>query len=346
MQLAQLQVEREAQRLLPQILAELFDETAEHLQWHPRTPTGESDQAAVAHGRTWLFQVKSSSSPGLVADAAERFDHLGSMKGVKVLVVPFMTRAGEAAAARRHLNWIDLSGNAHIRDDSLYISVSGRPNRFAGRGRPSSAFAPKSARVARIMLLDPEQWWRQKDLAEITQLDTGQISRVIKRLRNDRLIEGRDGEVRPRDPEALLDAWADEYRFDRHEIVRGHLSGSGIELSRTLEQGLTESSVQHAFTGLPAAWMLNRFARFRLNSVYVKGDPYEAAEQIGLRQSEKGSNVQLIAPDDEGVFSGVRDIEGLPCVSAVQVYLDLRHLPERGPEAAASLRQEGLWNGT
>jgi hypothetical protein len=195
------------------------------------------------------------------------------------------------------------------------------------------------------MLLTPHRWWRRKDLASAAELDSGQVSRVIKRLLTDRLLEEQGNELRPRDPDALLDAWQDEYRFARHEILRGHMSGAGIELSRALEERLEGASHRFAFTGLPAAWAFNKFARFRLNSVYVQEDPHAVAEAIGLRVNERGANVQIITPDDAGVFAGARKVEGLSCVSPVQAYLDLRHLPERAGEAAEDLRHKGLWNG-
>ena len=31
----------------------------------------------------------------------------------------------------------------------------------------------------------------------------------------------------------LLDAWADAYRFDRHDVVLGHATGSGVDLVDT-----------------------------------------------------------------------------------------------------------------
>ena len=49
-----------------------------------------------------------------------------------------MTPAGAKAAEERGLNWIDLSGNAHLRDEQLYVWVQGRPNQFVKPGRPSS----------------------------------------------------------------------------------------------------------------------------------------------------------------------------------------------------------------
>ncbi len=339
-------IEREALHRLPELLGDLLDEPiGPNDLWRDSTDAGV-DVTADARGRRWIFQVKSSSRPGLVASAAEQIAGTGEVDAITVLVVPFMTPAGAKSAAERSLNWLDLSGNAHLRtDDGLYIHVEGRPNQYASRGRPSSPFAPKSSRVTHAMLLEPGRWWRQKGLAEITDLDDGHVSRIVRRLADDALLDRQGNEVRPRDPGLLLDAWADDYRFDRHDIVIGHATGSGIELARELHDRLGRAQIDHAFTGLPAAWALNQFARFRLNTVYVHGDPRDAADAVDLRRNERGANVQIVGPDDRGAFLGQRDLEELPCVSAVQIYLDLGHLPERSDDAARQLRDDGrLWH--
>lgn len=342
----QTELEREALHRLTDLFADLLDEPADAMRLHRESGPDRGIDAVVDHrDRRWVISVKSSSSPGSVASAAEQLASVSGQDGVAVLVVPFMTPAGAKAAAERGLSWIDLSGNAHVRADDLYIWVDGRPNQFTAPGRPSSPFAPKSSRVARVLLLDPHRWWRQKDLAEATDLDRGRVSRVVRRLDEDELLARDQAQVRPRDPQLLLDAWADHYRFDRHDVITGHLSGSGVELARDLDEQLGKANIDHAFTGLPAAWTLTRFARFRLNSVYVHGDPRDAAQSVGLRRNERGANVQLIGPDDRGVFIGERTVDELPCVSPVQTYLDLRHLPERAAEAAAELRDRGeLWD--
>ncbi len=341
-------IQREASHRLPALLSDLLDE---HLGpndlWRDSLDTGV-DVIADARGRRWIFEVKASSRPGIVATAAEKLAAVGDLDAIAVLVVPFMTPAGAKSAAERSLNWLDLSGNAHLRtDDGLYIHVEGRPNQYASRGRPSSPFAPKSSRVAHTMLLEPARWWRQKDLAEIADLDDGHVSRIVRRLVEDELLDRQGSEVRPRDPELLLDAWADDYRFDRHDIVIGHATGSGIDLARELHLHLEQARIDHAFTGLPAAWALNQFVRFRLSTVYVHGDPREAAEAAGLRRNERGANVQIVGPADGGVFLGQRELEDLPCVSTVQIYLDLGHLPERSDDAGRQLRDDGLlWHAT
>ena len=347
MQESALAFERRVLRDLPERLAELLDRPAEIFRPARASADSGIDFAfADDEGHHWLIGLKSSSAPGVVAAAGEQLAHHAAPNSTAVLVVPHMTAAGAAAAAERDINWLDLSGNARIRDEGLYVQVLGHPNAFPNRGRPSSPFAPKSSRVTRALLADPARWWRQKDLVSATHLDDGRISRIVRRLDDDRLLTRRGDELRPADPDLLLDAWAEDYRFDRHEVVLGHRSGSAIELTRELSAKLNDLGVDHAVTGLPAAWLLDPFARFRLVSIYVTGDPVAVADQLQLRRNERGANVQLLAPGDEGVLFGAQTFDDIPAVSPVQTYLDLRHLPERAAEAADHLRERHLLWGT
>jgi hypothetical protein len=342
MQEGALAIEREATHRLPEILAELLDEPGLRLDAPSAADGGVDLVGNDRRDHRWVFQVKVSSQPGRVADAASRMRDLRHDDTIPVLVVPYMTPAGARAAEEAGLSWIDLSGNAHIRSDDLYVRVEGRPNQFRSRGRPSSPFAPKSARVTRVLLEDPGRWWRQKELVAATGLDDGSVSRIVRRLDEELLLERRERELRPRDTGRLLDAWAQDYRFTHHDILAGHLSGSGIELARDLAERLGGLDVRHAFTGLPAAWAIDHLARFRLTTVYVEGDPRDAAKRLELRQGSAGANVQLVGPDDLGVFIGKHPHDGLNCVSPAQVYLDLLHLPERAHEAAEHLRHHHL----
>lgn len=347
MQASAKSIEREARRRIPRLLAELLDEPSVELAAEEAPPdTGIDFLARDTQDRRWIFEVKASSRPGQVDRAAQQLKAFGGADAIPVLVVPYMSKAGAETAARAGLNWIDLSGNASIHDKGLRVWVQGKPNELRAAGRPSSPFAPKSARVSRTLLLEPKRWWRQKDLVIATQLDDGNVSRVVRRLDEEALLERRDKELRPRNPDLLLDAWGQEYRFDRHDAIAGHISGSGIEVARTLAENLTKRQIDHAFTGLPAAWAIDRFARFRLSAVYVDGDPRDVVEQLGIRQGSKGANVQILGPDDAGVFVGEQTCDGLRCVSTVQVYLDLLNLPERAAEAAQHLRDHHLdWHG-
>ena len=339
-----IEFEREARDGLPALLAELLAEPIDRIRLEQPAPDDQGDMSAQTPRGRFIFEVKASGRPGIVDGASRQLRSIGIRDAIPVLIVPYMTPAGARAAAKEDLSWIDLSGNANVRRDDLYVHVEGKPNKYPTRGPTSSPFAPRSSRIAHVMLLDPGRWWRQVELADRLSLDDGYVSRIVRRLEDEKFLERDRKAVRPRDPELLLDAWLDDYRFNRHDLVVGHATGSGIDLARTLDARLRDAEIDHAFTGLASAWTISGFVRFRLNSVYVAGNPRDAADAIELRRHQRGANVQLIGPDDDGVFLGRRDVSELPCVSPVQTYLDLHHLPERAQDAAEELRNDRrLW---
>lgn len=295
-----------------------------------------------------VVMVKANSRAGAIAQAAE--DARDAARRLKVaaiplVAVPFMGGVGRGICQERGVSFVDLSGNADIVAPGLRVQVAGKRNLFVQRGRPSSVFAAKSSRVARILLAEPGRWWRQVELASAGQLGTGYVSRICSRLEEDRLIE-RDpvGRVRPRDPNLLLEAWQAQYDLRRHDIRRGHVAArSGEELARRVAEACRGLGLDYALTGPAAAWLMAPFAGYRLVTVYLHRRANEKLlQQLKWHEEERGANLWLIRPDDEGVFHGVQAIRNVVCVSPVQAYLDLRTMPERAREAAEHLRKERL----
>lgn len=268
---------------------------------------------------------------------------------VPLVVVPYMGKVGRNLCEEAGVAWMDLSGNAKILAPGLRILVDGRANRYKRRGRPSSAFAPKSARIARWLLMHPTQAMNQHHIARETDMGRGFTSRIVAKLLEDGLVvRDADGAIRPRDPDLLLDAWSEDYDFSKHEILRGHIAArSGDELLDHLGEQLREQGVDYAATGLAAAWRLTRFAGFRLATLYLQKEPASSLlEEISFRDDPRGANVWLVVPNDAGVFQGASMQRGIRCVHPVQVYLDLEHHPERAQEAAEHLRAQLLKWGT
>lgn len=332
-------------RLVAQRLAELLGVGTE----------GESaDAPTVGEGSvdvggfTFAVQWRSSGNAVNIDAAASRaVEDASSLGGttIPLVAVPFMGDVGRARCEAAGAAWLDLSGNALIIASGLRIRVDGQPNQFKRPGRPSSAFAPKSARIARWLLLHPDAAPTQREVARATDMGEGFTSRIVSRLEGDDLIERRpDGAIRARNPDLLLDAWREDYDFSKHDIRRGHIPArSGDGLVRQLGAALTDASVEHAATGLAAAWLYTRFAGFRLVTLYLAEPPREQTlRDIGFREEAAGANVWLVVPNDAGVFHGAAEVDGMRCVHPVQVYLDLAAHPERAKEAAAHLRAEAL----
>lgn len=270
------------------------------------------------------------------AAASSRF------KLIPLVVAPYIGDVGKGICEEAGVCWLDLSGNAHLVAPGLRVSVQGQPNRYKRPGRPKTVFAPKSSRIARWLLMEPEREFTQRELAKAAGLDEGFTSRIVRHMQQQALVvRSPEGAIKPRDPRTLLAAWREAYDFSRHRIVRGHVAArSGDEVLHRLTSRMRNDELQHAATGLAGAWLLNQFAGFRLVVIYVASMPSAEVQQaMGFREEERGENVWLVVPSDAGVFDGAVKREGICCAHPVQIYLDLKDHPERSAEAAESLRQ-------
>jgi len=345
--------EREALREVRRLLSELIGPPAAVMVAEPLVRGSfVADATVEAGGHTFLVEWRSSGKLTPVAGALRAISRHAVEYGrpvIPLVAVPYMSKAGQRRCEEAGASWIDLSGNAHISAPGLLVRIEGRPSRFRIRGRPASVFAPMSSRVARHLLLHPAESFSQRQIARQTKLDEGYVSRIVRRMEEGGLVTREsDGRLNASDPQLLLDAWHDEYDFSKHHIVAGHaVARSGDELQFLASELLRGSGIGHAATGLGAAWLYVQFAAFRLVTFYVTQlpDP-DVLSDIGFRESGSGANLWLVMPNDEGVFAGQMDRQGVTCVSPAQVFVDLKGHPERAPEAAAEVRRfcEEKWS--
>lgn len=307
----------------------------------------ELDLLVSAAGHAFAVDVVGTASAGVLAARASRVTvaRRQRRKLVPLLVVPFMSETGRRVCADANVSWLDLSGNAHIVAPGLRIIVDGRPNRFRGPGRPASIFAPKSARVVRWLLVNEGHALTQREVARATDMTEGFVSRIVSRLEHQSyVVREESGAIRVKDPQLLLDAWRDEYRFDKHVLLQGHVAArSGDALARFVGDTFAAASVEHAATGLAAAWQMTHFAAFRVATFFLSESPAkELREKLGFREDARGANLWLVIPNDAGVFHGAAARDSLRCVHPVQAYVDLKAHPERATEAAERLRSDLL----
>ena len=334
-------------------LAQIFavPDLSEDTRSGVRTDDGRLWDAVFAiRGHSFVLEWKRSGSLGPVASAIRQLRMAqGSFPHpvIPLLAVPYMGKAAQERCAQAELPWLDLSGNARIVVPGIFYQNLGNPNRFRRPGRPESAFGPKGSRIARLLLTEPSRAMMQRAIASGTGVDEGHTSRVVGKLLEADLVErGEDG-ISVTDPGTLLDAWREAYRFDRHHVIRGHISSRGGDsLTHIIADTLSKADVPYAATALAAAWLWTRYAGFRLSTVYLSTPPSKGIQKdLGFREEPRGANTWLVVPNDEGVFDGAEFVDGIRCVHPVQAYLDLKGHPERSTEAAAQLRSRFLFRG-
>lgn len=328
-------------------LEKLVGGTAQNVEFEPgvksRNDGISPDLVAEAGGFRFVVEYKASSLLASIAAGIEQLKRYPAEPGeICLLATPFMGETGIGKCAEAGISWLDLSGNADVTAPGLRLYVRGEKNKFISPGRNENPFSPKSSRITRHLLYQAKRTWTQRELADETGLGEGFVSRIVKSLEAQQLI-GRDdhGRLFAGKPEVMLEAWQQGYDFTKHEIIRGHVAGrSGEEIQGKISSTLNKLSVEHAATGLGAAWLYSRFAAFRTVSIYLKEWPDKhILEQIGFREDTSGANVWLIIPKDPDIFFGVQPVADIPCVHRIQVWLDLKSHPERAEEAATELRK-------
>src|SRR5271165_4206038 len=234
----------------------------------------QADLLVTAGEFNFVVEWKTTGEAAAVAMAAHtarQFSEQSKKKRIPLVAVPYMGKVGGRLCEEAKVCWLDLSGNAHLVAAGFRVTIEGKPNQFKRLGRPRSVFAPKSARIARRLLIEPESTFTQRALAKAAGLDEGFTSRIVRQLERQRLV-ARDaaGKVKVADYDALLDAWREAYDFSKHHIVPGHIAArSGDEILHRVSDQLKRDKLDHAATGLAGAWLLNQFAGFRLVVFYV-----------------------------------------------------------------------------
>lgn len=341
--------EAQALRAIRRLMMELLHDTASSLDAKLEVQFGDGDGTDLvvrARGIVFVVDYKSRSDAAVVARAVERACAYATRKpkrsDVRLLAVPHMGAVGRNLCERAGIGWLDLSGNAHIVAPGVFVHVEGKPNRFTRPGRPSTVFAPRSSRIVRHLLIHPAKAVTQRELARATGVGEGFTSRIVRRLEEDGYVtrDSSSGAVAVTKPALLLEEWSAAYDFSKHQIQKGHLSArSAEEMLRRVAESLAKAKLDHAVTGLGAAWLMTHFAGFRLVTVFVADDrANELLAKLGWREEPRGANLWLVVPNDEGVFQGANGCEGVRCVHPVQAYVDLKAHPERAADAAKELR--------
>lgn len=321
------------------ILEGVFEETPKVIE-----SKGHANAVLELQNRKFLIETKSSTSAVAVKNAISLLRNtmahkLGDL--IPLLVVPYMSGSSKAQCQENQVSWLDLSGNARIRDQDLFVLIEGKPNQFKTRGRPRNPFAPKSSRIVRALLRQPSRSYSHSELVETTQVSKALVTQVVKNLEEEGFVrKSTDGTIAVIDPKLLIAEWRDKYSITDHKITRGHIytRGQGADLIDTLGTKLNQMGIHYAFTGLSSAWHYAPFASFRLAAVYVENPvPIVKTDELGFSPEARGANVWIIEPNDEGVLWDTVFHQGVRFTSPLQTYLDLKDHPERADEASLEM---------
>ena len=266
-----------------------------------------------------------------------------------IVVAPYLGPTVRGRLQEAGLGFIDLTGNIRIvlNSPGLFIEARGADASPDRQHRPSRSLrGSKAGRIVRV-LVDRKEPPGVRELAGLAGVNPGYVSRIAALLDEQALVErsGR-GRILSVDWAGLLERWSQDAPLNSRGEQTTCLDPRGI---RALTSRLGNSNLCYSVTGTLAVSQFAPVAAARLAFVYVESVE-EAVSTLELRIAERGANVILIEPEDDGVFEGSTLRNGLKVVAVSQAAADLLTSPGRGPAEAEALiawmrANEGKWRG-
>lgn len=284
---------------------------------------------------------------------SRRFDQSGARHTrVPVLAAPFISPRMAELCDEHGWGWFDLAGNCQISvPGSIYIERTGRPPVHEPPKPKANLHTAAAARVLRTLLV-PEnagRVWTQVGLQEacLPSVSLGLVNKLARHLRDEAwLIEAEDGGVRVHDAFGLMEAWGKAYRFNRHRRI-GYFSLLNPEKLDNILEGWdwVEERGQAAYAVYSAADRQAPSVRQSSTWLYISEDYLDEFEQLAdAKPVESGANIQVLVPEDDGVFYKTDKpfLNRFECTNPVQTWLDLLRVGGRGDEAAAAILKQRI----
>jgi len=191
------------------------------------------------------------------------------------------------------------------------------------------------------------RWASQRELQEATEpgVSLGLVNKIVSHLRDEGYLaaDGKEG-IRVVDPEKLLLAWRDAYRFDRVPRAEWFTLLKGADIEKVLREMNRDHAPCVAWAAFSAAERqapMVRQPKFWLMALDDQVD--RLREALQATRVASGSNLTVLIAPDRGYLAGAKDEDNAGvCTHPFQTYIDTWHAGGRGEEAAQAVLDRRL----
>lgn len=261
---------------------------------------------------------------------------------IPCVLAPRLGPTGRRLCLEAGAGWCDLAGNVRISAGALHLDRERPEPRRLPRRELRRLFAPRAARVLRVLLYDVARSWSLTDLAREAGVSVGLVHRVKERLLDEELARVVDRRVRLHEPEALLRRWGSDDASAPAQSHEVYAPGTSASNERMLLEFCRAHRIPCALTNESGFARRVGPIRYLVSSAWVVAPVPELIAALGWEPPTRRANVRLLEPSDYGTLYGVQEIDGERVVSDLQLHLDLSAQGERGRAAAAMLLERRL----
>lgn len=286
----------------------------------------------------FLLQTSPRSAPSVARPVIDTLDDLeitGTEPTHPLLAVPYLSEPISRELQERDISGIDLNGNFCLLTDKLLALRLDRSNQYTEERDIKKIYSGKSSLVGRMLLVEPKTFAKVRQVHEAIRSRGGDISlstvsKVLKGLAEDLVIEKERGRIRVLQPDLLLDNLRDGYVeptvTERIRLKRGDLTQEEVQrrLGDDWVWSGTASATEYAVT-----------TPDQQPALYVHPNRISALRDL---ENERFYSCTARATDDSFVYFDARDGEASP----VQAYLELAQGGKRDQEVAETIRRDLL----
>lgn len=311
-----------------------------------KVPDAIVDLTWQGQQRRFVVECKTSATPKQVELALIQLrDYTqDNPSSYPMIVAPYISPSTFDRLADQGVSGIDLSGNGLvIVPGEWFILKTGNANQYPSSSPIKNIYRGKSSLVCRVLLLQPEYPSvgaivdRLRNNGDVTQAT---VSKVLKGLEEDLLIDRTGGRIRLTQPDELLDRLVRNYEAPKviRELQAVLVDESVSEQLNTIATVADSAGIQYA-VDIP-----NSYVPFPGNedvSIYVESiTPFIDANVV--REDTRFPTIRLLETMDPTVYFDRQIIDGVNQVSPVQVYLELTNGTKREREISEPLKAKLL----
>lgn len=297
-----------------------------------------------------LASRSSAMFRGKIASLVSHTEKIGDLE--PLLLSDYLSGEKREECKNAGVNFIDLSGNAYVAHEGIYIERAGFPDSYPEKRPGRGPFSDKASLILRVALEDESKPWGVREMAQAAELDPGFVSRMMRELARRGYFGNEGRKFRMLDAKSLLEDWVSVYDYHKNE-EHGYfcLADNPGEILERLRNEGESGDLSYALSFQAGANLVAPHSVYSAVHIYLKGESGRKLleRRLKLREVERGANVFLCHPHyKHSAFHQIHMVDGLWVVSNLQLYIDLYKYPLRGLEQAEYLykhRLKGLIEG-
>lgn len=316
-----------------------------------RTYLSPDAQVEVSWGRRrWKFlvEIKAAATPKAFANALATVKPAAiKTKLNPMIVLPYLSPDKLAELEKLGISGLDLCGNGVVVvPGAVLVARTGEPNRFPRSEPIRNVYRGDSSFVGRVLLVKPKYQAVGEIVTTIREMGgsitIATVSKVLKTLEADLIVERSPNGIRLMQAEKLLDQLAASYRSPR--LIKrwvGKVELGEAELSKSLAAGARSIDCRFVITGAASAVKYSVFAREPVVAAYCTVDPEKLLSAIAAKfeETDRFPNLDLIRTQDGLPYFDLIKQDSLEYASPVQAYLELMSGDKRQRETAVQVRE-------